>query len=160
MFLALHVFVVDRFPAKLAVPSLDPWEVCVEVAIARSSRKAWHSKLREEEPHQRWFDAQGAYARVDHEAPNLRLFSAAFFFAFVARICSLDLRQEPVAGRSEHEDEIDDKEKHEHEHEDEIDDEEEHEQEHEKIMSMSMSMSMQDLGWRMVDGRWWIEDGG
>ena len=31
------------------------------------------------EPDQRWFDAQGAYARVDHEAPNLRLFSAAFF---------------------------------------------------------------------------------
>ena len=43
----MHVFVVDPFPTKLAVPSLDPWEVFVEVPIARGSRKSWHRKLRE-----------------------------------------------------------------------------------------------------------------
>ena len=43
----MHVFVVDPFPTKLAIPSLDPWVVFVEVPIARGSRKSWHRKLRE-----------------------------------------------------------------------------------------------------------------
>ena len=38
------------------------------------------------EPDQRWFDAQGAYARVDHEAPNLRLFSAAFLHSWLKSV--------------------------------------------------------------------------
>ena len=94
--------------------------------------------------------------RVSTMRPRISGCSALRCFAFVARICSLDLRQEPVAGRSEHEDEIDDEEKHEHEHEDEIDDEEEHEQEHEKEHEHEhenehAGFRMEDGGWKMVD---------